>query len=246
MSKQKKKKDEIDPNAWLGTYSDTITLLLTFFVLLYSYSSVDAVKFKSMANAMQSVFSKQASQKILDFNNGGGEVPIVGSPIDGDQNSNSGENVKASLENLKKYVKDNKMESYVKIKNDSRGFIFEIKDKILFETGQGNLRKESLPVLDVVSKYIGSVKNGIIVEGHTDNVPISNEKFQDNLELSSERANNVTRYFINNKKLDPRRFQSIGLGEYHPIVPNNSEGNKAQNRRVNILIVTDNSKKEGK
>lgn len=246
MSRQKKPKKEIDTNSWLATYSDTITLLLTFFVLLYASSNADAVKFKGISAALQTVFTGQASNEVLDFNVSGGEVPVVGSDnkVDGKEFSD-GENVEETVEGLKGYIKKNGMEEYMEIKADTRGYLFEIKDKILFETGKAQLRKESLPVLKFLGGYLKKINNEVIIEGHTDNVPIHNSDYSDNLALSSDRANNVTRYFINTEKLSPKRFRSTGLGEYHPIVSNNSDANRAKNRRVNILIVTE-SKKEGK
>lgn len=246
MSRRKAKEDDIDTNSWLGTYSDTITLLLTFFVLLYSYSSVDAQKFQQISSALQGVFNGKNSNQILDFNMNNGEVPVVGSQNESNgKNIDASENVKATYEKLQKQVKDEKLDKYLKIKVDSRGYIFEIKDKILFETGKADLKPDSIPVLDFITKYIEKIPNEIIIEGHTDNVPISNYKYKDNIDLSSDRANNVTRFFINNKKVDPKRIRPMGLGEYHPIVPNNSDSNRAKNRRVNVLIVT-NTKKEGK
>ncbi|WP_142414813.1 OmpA family protein [Hathewaya massiliensis] len=246
MSRKKAKEDDIDTNSWLGTYSDTITLLLTFFVLLYSYSSVDAQKFQQISSALQGVFNGKNSNQILDFNMNNGEVPVVGSQNESNgKNIDASENVKATYEKLQKQVKDEKLDKYLKIKVDSRGYIFEIKDKILFETGKADLKPDSIPVLDFITKYIEKIPNEIIIEGHTDNVPISNYKYKDNIDLSSDRANNVTRFFINNKKVDPKRIRPMGLGEYHPIVPNNSDSNRAKNRRVNVLIVT-NTKKEGK
>lgn len=246
MSRRKAKEDDIDTNSWLGTYSDTITLLLTFFVLLYSYSSVDAQKFKQISSALQGVFNGKSSNQVLDFNMNNGEMPIVGSQNQSNgKNLNASENVKATYEKLQKQVKDEKLDKYINIKVDSRGYIFEIKDKILFETGKADLKTDSIPVLDFITKYIQKIPNEIIIEGHTDNVPISNYKYKDNIDLSSDRANNVARFFINNKKVDPKRIRPMGLGEYHPIVPNNSDSNRAKNRRVNVLIVT-NTKKEGK
>lgn len=246
MSRKKVKEDSVDTNSWLGTYADTITLLLTFFVLLYSYSNVDAQKFKQLSNALQGAFTGKSSDKVLDFNISEGENPIVGleNNVNG-KNIKPKEDVKENYENLKKQIKDEKLDEYLQVKVDSRGYIFEIKDKILFETGKADLKSESMPILNFISKYIANIDNEIMVEGHTDNIPIKNYKYNDNLDLSSDRANNVTRYFIQNKNINPKRLKSMGLGEYHPIVPNDSDGNKAKNRRVNVLIVS-NSKKERK
>lgn len=246
MSRKKKVKKEVDTNSWINTYADTITLLLTFFVMLYAFSNVDAVKFKSISVALQSVLTGSAStENILDFNNSGGEVPIVGNPdkLNSD-NINSGENIEPTFEGLKGYVEKNGMKDYIDIKKDSRGYIFEIKDKILFESGKADLRIESYPVLQVLVKYLKTVKNDIIVEGHTDNVPINTDRYIDNYSLSADRANNVARYFINECDIPPTRVRPAGLGEYFPLVDNNTVDNRSKNRRVNVLIVTEVNNKE--
>ncbi|SHJ67971.1 chemotaxis protein MotB [Hathewaya proteolytica DSM 3090] len=239
MSRKKKPKKAMDTNSWLGTYADTITLLLTFFVLLYAFSNVDATKFKSVAVALQNVLMGTSSNQLLDLNVSGGEVPVVGNTEKFDDvGENSGENVEATVEGLKNYIQEHDMQDYIDIKTDARGYLFEIKDKILFETGKADLRKESFPILEFIVKYVKTIDNEIIVEGHTDNVPISNDRYEDNYALSADRANNVTRYFINKGKVSPRRLKPTGLGEFFPLVKNDTEKNRAKNRRVNILIVT--------
>ncbi len=82
--------------------------------------------------------------------------------------------------------------------------------------------------------------NSIIVEGHTDNVPVGVKEFESNWELSATRATKVLRYFTEAKGQNPNRFSAVGYGETKPLVPNNSTENKAKNRRVNILLVTNN------
>lgn len=246
MSRRKKAKREVDTDSWINTYADTITLLLTFFVMLYAFSNVDAERFKSVAVALQSVLTGTSeTETILNFGDAAGEIPVVGNP---DQLNNHdikpGENIEQTIEGLKGYIEENGMKDYIDIKEDSRGYIFEIKDKILFESAKADLRIESYPVLQVLVKYLETINNDIIVEGHTDNIPINNERYIDNYSLSADRANNVARYFINKCNISPTRVRPTGLGEYFPLVENNNAENRAKNRRVNVLIVTETSKKE--
>lgn len=247
MSRKKKKADDgIDPNAWLSTYGDMVTLLLTFFVLLYSMSTIDSIKFKSISSALQSVMSGQQGKTVLEFHMNDGEVPMVGMPIPTTQTPNGGEMDEEQMyQNMIALIEENNMEDVIEIKTDSRGYIFELKDKILFESGKAELKKESKPILDVITKYIAGIANEIIIEGHTDNVPIHNMKYADNWDLSASRANTVTRYFTKSKELDPARFKPMGLGEYSPIVNNDTIEHRAMNRRVNILIVTNSNEEDG-
>ncbi|MFU0823744.1 OmpA family protein [Clostridium sp.] len=242
MSKRKKREgDEINTETWLATYADTITLVLTFFVLLYSYSNIDATKFQKMINSMQSVFTGESGDSILELYNNG-EAPIVG--YTEDLAPQQGGESKGMYDKVKSFVKSNGLEDVAEIKRDSKGIIIELKDNVLFDTGKADLKEPSKKVLDKISKLIASIPNEIIVEGHTDNVPIHNYQFESNWELSTQRAVNVLKYFVESKGMNPKRFQAAGYGEHQPIVPNTTYANKAKNRRVNILIVA--NEKENK
>ena len=108
---------------------------------------------------------------------------------------------------------------------------------MLFDLGKADLKPESIKVLDIISTLIPSISNEIMVQGHTDNIPISSGTYKSNWELSTARAITVLRYFIETKGFDPTRFSATGYGEYKPLVDNSTEENRAINRRVDILIV---------
>lgn len=238
MSRRKKSSGSgLSGNEWLQTYSDTITLLLTFFILLYSFSSVNATKLKQIAVAMQSVLQGTSGDSIFDNSMGNGNVPLVG--------ENEGTEVQQDLyDQVKKIITKNKLESKVEIKKDPKGVNIELRDNVLFESGHADIKESSKWILDKLAGIISGVPYNITVEGHTDNVPINNYRYQSNWELSTDRAVNVVKYFIEEKKLAPARFTAAGYGEYKPLVPNNSDKNRAHNRRVNILIVA-NEKETG-
>ncbi|WP_346913553.1 OmpA family protein [Clostridium sp.] len=231
-------KKEIKTDGWLATYADTVTLLLTFFVLLYSLSTVDSQKLQQIAAAMQSAFSGKADKSILEFNSSSGDVPIVGKPQITVENAQENENLEI-LEDVLTYVKENDLENDVQIYEDEKGLNIQMKDSVLFDTGKAELRPDSKNVLDKVSDLIGKVDNKIIIEGHTDNLPINTPAMPNNWHLSSERALSVLDYFLdNNKGLNPKRFSAQGCGEYKPIAPNDTNEGRAKNRRVNIIVVT--------
>lgn len=234
MSKRKKAPEgEINTEGWLATYADTITLVLTFFVLLYSYSSIDSIKFKQVVSSLQSVLTGQDSKSILPYSFSG-EVPIVGPPQDmGPQQGGQQEDL---YKKVKSFVDSNNLKDSVQIKKDARGIIMVLKDSILFDIGKADIKTNSKPILDKISALLNSLPNEVIIEGHTDNVPISNYQFPSNWELSTQRAVNVLKYFVQNKGMKPERFQAAGYGEYRPIAPNDTYANRAQNRRVNILV----------
>lgn len=115
--------------------------------------------------------------------------------------------------------------------------VININNKILFESGSADLRRGVYKSLDKIKDILGSYpENKIMVEGHTDNVPISTARFRDNWQLSSERALAVLNYLLRNRKLKPDRFSAVGYGEFNPIVPNDTDSNRALNRRVDITV----------
>ena len=235
MPRKKGAKEEMRTDAWLATFADTMTLLLTFFVLLYSFSTVDAAKFKQIATSLQSVLTGETGKSILDFNVKSGEVPLVGEPVPTtDPNSNT-EDI---YEKVQSFIKEKKLEATVVIKTDNRGVIIQLRENILFQSGKAEIIANSKPVLDSINGLIANFPNDIVIEGHTDNIPISNNQYKNNWQLSSARALTVLEYFVGIKgQTNPERFKSIAYGEYQPIAPNNSDVNRALNRRVNILIV---------
>lgn len=226
---------------WLATYSDTITLLMTFFVLLYSMATVDSSKLQVLSQAFNEVMLGKQGDSVLEFNMYNGDVPLVGGESDTTDIMENGLNSQQAMyENVKEFVNDNDLNEIVKITEDERGIILQLKDSILFESGLANLKPESVAILDKINQLIATIPNSIIVEGHTDNVPMKSAKYDSNWELSSDRAIKVVRYFTEGKGQNPNRFSAQGYGEFKPIVQNNTVENKAKNRRVNILIVANN------
>lgn len=246
MSRKKPEKKAISQE-WLTTYSDMVTLLLTFFVLLYSFSLVDVRKFAAAAASMADAFnvgSTKSSNEIFDFDQSSGSKPIVGEDKESDDNqdnsnneaSNTKENI---LSNIKAFVAKNNLSDKVTIKEGSRGIYIEFKDKILFDTGKAVIKEDGIPAIMQISEFMRNLPNHIVIEGHTDNIPISTEQFPSNWELSEARAMSVMKYLINNRGLEPSRFSTAAYGEYSPVDTNDTPEGRAQNRRVNILILTD-------
>ena len=245
MARKKKKKVEIAGATWLDTYADTITLLMTFFVLLFSMSTLDAAKFKEIARAFNSVFAGESGDSILEFDIYNGEAPIIGGEVKDESNMekvdpNGVASEESTYDEVKEFVQANDLASIVEITSDERGVIIQIKDSILFEVGKAELKADSLDVLNKINALIATLPNNIIIEGHTDNVPISTYQYPSNYELSGARAAIVLRYFTEEMKQNPSRFVFQGYGETKPIRPNDNDENRAKNRRVNILIVANN------
>lgn len=226
----RRKKREPAESAWILTYSDMVTNLLCFFVLLYSFASIDAAKFKSVSISMSRAFGG-GENGVFDSSDSG-NMPMEGSP------EYAGTANEKMYEKVLKYMQDNKMEAKVQIRQESRGVVIELKENVLFESGKVDLIPESIPILKKVAGLLNKFPNDVIVEGHTDNLPIRSGYYQSNWELSTDRAVKVVRYFTDTEKLEGKRFTAVGCGEYKPIDTNDTNEGRKNNRRVNILIVT--------
>lgn len=142
--------------------------------------------------------------------------------------------VSDQLENaLGQYIKDN----LVAVKRNDFWIELEMNSELLFLSGEADLSVKALPVLKEIAQVINTLPNAIHVEGHTDNVPISNLKFPSNWELSSARATSVVQEFIK-AGINPSRLAAIGYGEFHPIDDNSAESGRFNNRRVTLVLMS--------
>lgn len=232
MARRKKKGDDINTNGWMDTYADTITLLLTFFILLYSISAVDSEKLKELAEALQFSLTGKQSVKQLES--------LDDIKVDIEKESNKYEDLAKKLNEI---IDKNSLTEVIKIREEDRGIVLQVDESILFDPGKAEIKESSIDILDTISKIIEETDNDIVAEGHTDNVPINNEKYKSNWELSTARAMNIIKFFIENKNINPVRLSVKGYGEYNPIVPNDTPENRSKNRRVDILVVEQKVKK---
>lgn len=230
MSRRRRREEHHDSGNWLTTYSDMVTLLLTFFVLLFSFSEIDAQKFRSIMSSFQGgtgVFDGGTSLEIID------ETP----PLD--------EDLEEDLEKLKdileEYADSIGLGTEIILSIEERGLVIRFMDNVLFDSGKADLKPESVEILKSVAEILnrGEFKDRLIkVEGHTDTDPIIYSKhFPTNWELSSTRATNVLRYLVEKENIDGSRISSSGYSYYRPIAPNDTKENKQKNRRVDIVIL---------
>ncbi|CAH2214016.1 flagellar motor protein MotB [Tepidibacter aestuarii] len=237
---RKKRQEEAKQGSpeWMSTYGDMVTLLLCFFVLLFSMSSVDAQKFQSI------IQSFNGSLGFLD----GGKTLSSEQYIDRGLKDDKSTNQIKEIENfnnlekkIKKYLDENDLNKDVKVVNENSGLLLRFQDNVLFSSGRAELKPKS----EVTLRYISDLLNKkefddkfIRIEGHTDNDPIKySSRYPTNWELSVARASNVVRFLVEETGINPERISASGYSEYHPVVANTSDKNKAKNRRVDILIL---------
>jgi chemotaxis protein MotB len=139
-------------------------------------------------------------------------------------------------EKLDEMIKKENVEASVKVTKDGIVFSLGEKDKAYFESGKADITQAGKDVLDKVVPIVKDMPNDIVIEGHTDDTPIHTAQFDSNWELSTARATNVVKFFVQEKGLKPAKLSAIGYGEYKPLGPNDTPENRAKNRRVVIFI----------
>ena len=252
MLKKRKKRDEHENHErWLITYSDLITLLLVFFIVLYSMSEVKNDKFNALVESLRTTFSGDAV--VNQSNNPPTTTSEIPKSIDHSDESKSKQNetdtneededkLDALYVQLQEYIDKNNLATKIELDNIPRGVQITLKEKILFDLGKADIKKDAKNIMESMGGILNSVSNPITVEGHTDNNPIiSSSEFNSNWELASKRAENVMLFLIQNDGIKPSRMRYTSYGEYHPIVKNDTKTHQAMNRRVNIVILRETS-----
>jgi chemotaxis protein MotB len=221
-------------NLWLTTYSDLVTLILCFFVLLFSFSEIDVKRFKAIIRSFQSA-AGMAQEQLIDR----AEVSdgLLGK---WDQL----ESLESIFSQLKKYVGDNNLEATIVLAIEERGLLIRFTDQVLFDSGSSDIKPDAQRVLKDIGDILYQSGRFVRVEGHTDNVPINTLLFPSNWELSTARAVNVVKFFIEQTGFWPNRLSAAGYSEYHPIADNDNEKGRHRNRRVDVVVLRSNYAKE--
>jgi chemotaxis protein MotB len=210
---------------WMVTYGDIMSLLLTFFVLLLSYSTIKEEAFRrALASFQEAIGMLPHEQSVIRFE----QVPAVKMmpPI----------STKDIVKRIHRSVQAAGLTGKVDIAEEKEGVRITIQSPILFNSGEDMLRPEATPVLDELVEILKQSPNQVVIEGHTDNVPIHTERFPSNWELSTARAITVAKYLFEKGNLPPGRFTVAGYGEYHPVAGNDTEEGRRKNRRVAIFL----------
>ncbi|HOF58706.1 MAG TPA: OmpA family protein [Syntrophorhabdaceae bacterium] len=215
---------------WLLTYADLITLLLAFFIMMYTFSKQDAQKYNEVTAHLKSIFS--GGSGIAKKGNLEGKLP-VDLQMQAGSNAMIEERIKQEFREI---ADENGLKNNITVFTDARGVVVRIMDKAFYDEGKADLKQGAKNALDKIIPIMKDIKNHIRIEGHTDNTPISKGEFKSNWELSVRRATEVVRYIVEKGPIAPDRVSATGYAEYRPIVSNDTAENKALNRRVEIII----------
>jgi chemotaxis protein MotB len=251
MARKKKHEEHVNHERWLVSYADFITLLFAFFVVMFAASNADEQKAGQVAQAVQVAFSELAiftpGGKVFSLSDGTGvsdQVGVVGNASGAfsgthliSMMSDHGDSIQEVEHQLEAALVSEIEDGAVRLSMDERGLTISLAEAGFFGPGSAEIDEGGIPVLDDIILKIMELPYDMRIEGHTDDVPISTERFPSNWELSTARATTVLRYMISNGKVPPSRLSAIGYGEYRPVADNETPEGRGMNRRVDIVVM---------
>lgn len=199
-------------NRWVISYADLVTLLLALFLVMYAVNTANLKANATSKNNQTTINAEIKNQKVV-------KMPEL------------------QKELLTEFNNDDN----VILLKDTRGLIIRLKDNILFGSAESEVQPEAYQTLNKIIDILSKIDNPVIIEGHTDSFPIKSEKYSSNWELSTARATSVINYLVESKRINPRRLSAVGYGEFAPIAENTSNSGRMKNRRVDIIILDNNT-----
>lgn len=227
---KRKPEENTEPSApfWMVTYGDMVTLLLTFFILLISFSNMDEMKFAVAARSLQGALGVMEKYKV--------EMQMMKETPGGEDDLLIRSDVYERLERFEQVMQDKIDKGDISVEYVKNGLLIQMGSKLLFDLGDADLTSDSYPILKMVAATIKDHASEVLVGGHTDDLPISSEKYPSNWELSGARAMSVVRYLIDEGDVSPQIVAATAYGEYRPLVPNETAEDRRINRRVEFLV----------
>jgi chemotaxis protein MotB len=241
MSRRKKKHEEHENHErWLVSYADFITLLFAFFVVLYATSTQNEEKEKKFEESIRAELKMTVVGVGAKSTDSGGMFGNVIDPIEAISEKRLGnQDLEEAFDKLleRTLSEEEKKTSVSGLRHDGSGVRIALSASTFFPVGSAKLRLKALSALDKMAPMLKQANRKIIVEGHTDDLPIQGGQFESNWELASLRATSVVRYLIKFHEIDPQKIAAISYADTKPVAPNTNEENRSKNRRIEILVV---------
>ena len=253
-------------NRWIVSYADFVTMLLALFMVLYAISQLDLNNIIEFSNSLNNAFNKENTQNITIKKNydesrlselfATTKTTVYLDEKDLIKPDLSAKKLKeqmifyeqiidresAKFEEIEKNIIEKFGKEKIKVIREPRGLLIRLNDAILFDRNSDIIKNSSTKMLDEIAGIIKNRENLIRIESHTNNSPVSKEFFSSNWEFSTKRASNIIKYFIEEHKIKPERLSAFGYGERIPIANNNSKKGRAENSRIDIIILSELSK----
>ena len=220
-----------DGAAWMATFADMMTLLLCFFILLLSFATMDVVKFREALGSVQEALGVQ-------FEHDGQFEAIASSPLQLDEfEATEGlREDRALLDELNVVISEEGLDDEIGAEIDGRGVIVRINGQVLYQQGDSSLKPASDAILARIAALVRGTRHRVMIEGHTDDIPIQTARYPSNWELSTARAIAAMRFLVDHN-VDAERVGVAGYADQRPVAPNDGPENRATNRRVEFVFI---------
>jgi chemotaxis protein MotB len=206
---------------WIVPYADFMSVLMVLFLIMFvfAYTSKKDRRYNELMVSIQTEMGGTVTKDVLD------EMKDT-------------EKTEQTVLKFDEMLENQNLTKYVSVSYDTEQIKIIMKNPVLFDIGQVELRKESEAILHEMALILKNTENDVIVEGHTDNIPVRGYgKYKSNWEISQRRAIEVIKYFLNREGLNPARFAAAGYGEFRPVFPNDTPDHRNQNRRIEINVL---------
>ncbi len=235
---------KVSHERWLVSYADFITLLFAFFVVLYAFAKADQKKQLQVSAAIDSAFRSLSIAPALTGsrqNNARMQSSVSAARVHRATELVSSKRVQADLEyirqDLQSRLSSQIAHSIVSIELGSDGLVISLREAGFFNSGSAIPRPETEATLRQIAESLASTRYEVRVEGHTDTMPIHNAEFDSNWELSSARATRIARLLLQMHTISPQQLSAAGYAEYHPVAGNDTPDGRAENRRVDLVVM---------
>jgi chemotaxis protein MotB len=233
-------RSRVGHDRWLVSYADFITLLFAFFVVLYAFARADQKKQVQVVQAIGSAFRSMGAFSNSNQTTSAQDAAQPANPAM-DEKLLTPMQVKDDLNRIRhdlaltlaKQIAANT----VSLEMGRDGLVISLREAGFFDSGSATPKAEALPTLRQIADRLSATPFDLRIEGHTDNVPIHNAEFDSNWELSSARATHIARLFLEMKTIPPDRLSAAGYAEFHPVASNDTAPGRAENRRVDLVVL---------
>jgi chemotaxis protein MotB len=245
MSKSPRK-DHMNQDRWMISYADFITLLFAFFVVLYAFAQKSKQQQAEVSSSIDSAFRALgifpgSSRTPGTAGAGSADKPLMPMNIVMGEDVLAPAQVKHDLEHIRRDLQQtlsNQVATHtVSMRMGRDGLVISLREAGFFDSASATPKPSSLPTLRLIAERLGQTPYDVRIEGHTDNVPIHTAEFDSNWELSAARATRIARIFIGLKAIPPGRISAAGYAEFHPVASNDTPEGRAENRRVDLVIL---------
>lgn len=260
----KRKKSAEPSGGWIVTFADLMSLLLTFFILLLSFSKMDLAKYEVMAKSLADSFGvavlegsgqtggevifadnpppapldlADLEQEFAEFEEESTPEVEFSEPVEEEEEKLSIDpSIEQLTETLIQELETEIISNALTVSFDEEKVVVRFSEEATFTSGSKDVKDEMFPILEKIEDVLGTCEGEIVVSGYTDDLPVTSNRFRSNWDLSAARAVSVVHQLIFNNKIDANRVIAAGRAETNPLVPNDSPENRAKNRRVEISI----------